>query len=82
MLVPLTRPAPHRRARLREIDVPALILWGDRDEALPSPLALAAAAELPRSILRMVPGGHSPHVEDPDGALAILGEILSPAASG
>src|SRR5262249_8253424 len=72
VLGPLVAPAPHRRARLHEIDVPALVLWGDGDEALPSPLALAAAAELPKSVLRMVAAGHAPHLEDPEGAMAIL----------
>jgi pimeloyl-ACP methyl ester carboxylesterase len=78
VLAPVMGPAPHRRARLHEIDVPALILWGDHDEALPSPLALAAAAELPRGMLRMVKAGHGPHVEDPEGALALLAEVLGP----
>lgn len=80
-LVPLAGPAFHRRARLREIDVPALILWGDHDEAIPSPLALAAAAELPRSVLRIVTAGHSPHMEDPVRAVSLLGEIL-PGSGG
>ncbi len=76
-LVPLAGPVPHRRARLHGIDVPALVFWGDADEALPSPLAIAAAAELPRSVLRVVPGGHSPHAEDPQTALRSLDSFLS-----
>jgi pimeloyl-ACP methyl ester carboxylesterase len=76
-LVPLTGPVPHRRGRLCEITVPALVLWGDGDEVFPAPLALAAAAELPRSMLRVEPGGHAPHHEDPARALAILGELLA-----
>jgi pimeloyl-ACP methyl ester carboxylesterase len=76
-LVPLVGPAPHRRARLHTIDVPALVYWGDADEALPSPLAIAAAAELPRSTLHLVPGGHSPHAEAPATALGILDSFLS-----
>jgi pimeloyl-ACP methyl ester carboxylesterase len=76
-LVPLTGPIPHRRARLREIEVPTLVLWGDGDEVFPSPLALAASAELPRGMLRIEPGGHAPHQEDPARALAILGELFA-----
>ncbi len=76
-LVPLVGPALHRRERLHTIGAPTLVYWGDADEALPSPLAIAAAAELPRSVLRMVAGGHSPHVDDPAKALSILDVFLS-----
>ena len=76
-LVPLTGPVPHRGARLHEIEVPALVFWGDHDEVFPAPLAIAAAAELPRSVLRIEPGGHSPHHEDRARALAILDAFLS-----
>ena len=57
--------------RRDQIEVPVLVLWGDGDEVFPSPLALAAAAELPRSMLRVERGGHSPHHEDPARALVV-----------
>jgi pimeloyl-ACP methyl ester carboxylesterase len=76
-LVPLTGPVSHRRARLREIEVPTLVLWGDGDEVFPSPLAIAAATELPRGMLRVERGGHAPHQEDPARALALLGELFA-----
>jgi pimeloyl-ACP methyl ester carboxylesterase len=76
-LAPLVGPIAHRRGRLRQIEVPVLVLWGDGDEVFPSPLALAAAAELPRSMLRVERGGHSLHHEDPARALAILDELLA-----
>ena len=76
-MVPLTGPLPHLRARLPEIGAPALVLWGDRDDVLPAPLAIAAAAALPRGVLRVERGGHSPHLEDPARGLGILREFLS-----
>ena len=76
VLVPLAGPAPHRRDRLGEIEAPALVLWGEDDEALPSPLALGAAGALRRGVLRLVKGGHGPHQEDPEAALEMLGEVL------
>jgi pimeloyl-ACP methyl ester carboxylesterase len=76
VLVPLAGPAPHRRERLGEIEAPTLVLWGEDDEALPSPLALGAVGALRRGVLRLVKGGHAPHQEDPEAALAMLGEVL------
>ncbi len=76
-LVPLAGPVPHLRARLREIDAPALVLWGERDEVFPAPLAIAASAALPRGVLRIEPGGHSLHLDDPARALGLVGDFLS-----
>ena len=69
-LFPAAGPASHRLARLGEIDAEALVLWGERDEVFPSPTAIAAAAALRRAELRILPLGHSPHLEDPAGVLA------------
>ena len=77
-LVPLVGPLPHLGGRLHEVAAPALVLWGDRDEVFPAPLAIAASAALPRSVLRIEPGGHAPHVEAPAKALAILEDFLAP----
>jgi pimeloyl-ACP methyl ester carboxylesterase len=73
-LFPAIGPAHHRLDRLGEIDAEALVLWGERDEVFPSPAAIAAAAELRRAELRILPLGHSPHLEDPARALP---EILA-----
>ncbi len=77
LLVPLAGPVPHLRARLHEIAAPALVLWGARDEVLPAPLAIAASAALPRSVLHIEPGGHAPHHEDPARAARVLGDFLA-----
>lgn len=75
-LYPFTGPVPHRRERLHEIDAPTLVLWGDHDEAFPAPVAIAAAAALPRGELVILPLGHSPHREAPAQVLGIVLEFL------
>lgn len=75
-LYPGVGPVPNRLDRLREITLPALVLWGDRDEVFPSPVAIAASAALPQGDLRIEDLGHSPHLEAPDRALPILSSFL------
>jgi len=76
-MAPLAGPVPHRRDRLGEIEAEALVLWGERDEVFPAPVAIAAAAALPRAELCILPGGHSPHLEAPEKVLPILGRFLA-----
>lgn len=76
VLAPALGPVPHRRDRLGEIDAGALILWGERDELLPAPIAIAAAAAMPRAELHVLRRGHAPHHEAPEEALGILEAFL------
>ncbi|MCC6554299.1 MAG: alpha/beta fold hydrolase [Polyangiaceae bacterium] len=75
-LFPMRGPVPHRLDRLREIEAEALVLWGEQDEVFPSPTAIAAAAALRRAELRILPLGHSPHLEDPARVLSEVIEFL------
>ena len=75
-LCPLFGPVPHRADSLAQIKAPTLVLWGDHDEVFPSPVAVAAAAALPNATLRILPLGHSPHLEAPEHVLQILEEFL------
>jgi len=75
-LCPMAGPVPHRLDRLGEIDAEALVLWGDQDEVFPSPTAIAAAAALRRAEVRILPLGHSPHLEDPERAVAEMRSFL------
>jgi pimeloyl-ACP methyl ester carboxylesterase len=72
----LRGPAFNRRARVAEVRAPALLLWGERDRALPSPLGIDAAARLPSGRVEMLPLGHSPHLEDPARVAALVTEFL------
>ena len=71
-MVPLIGPAFHLRDRLAEVKAPTLLVWGERDDAFPLPIAIDARARIPRATLAVLSTGHSPHVEDP---LATLGAI-------
>jgi pimeloyl-ACP methyl ester carboxylesterase len=76
VLAPIAGPSLHRRGRLGEVGAPVLVHHGDHDEVFPSPIAIAAAAALPRGELALVRGGHSPQMEDPEGAVALVERFL------
>jgi pimeloyl-ACP methyl ester carboxylesterase len=80
-LYPALGPVPHRLGRLGEIEAPVLVLWGDRDEVFPAPVAIAAAAAFPHAELRIEPLGHSPHIEAPERVLPAILEFLEDAGS-
>jgi pimeloyl-ACP methyl ester carboxylesterase len=75
-LYPTLGPVPSRLSRLSEITAPALVLWGDHDEVFPSPIAIAAAAALPRAELRIEPVGHAPHLEATERVLPAIAAFL------
>ncbi|MEN0063838.1 MAG: alpha/beta fold hydrolase [Myxococcota bacterium] len=51
---------------LTAIDVPTLVLWGDRDSLFPVSHAQAMARQIPGARLELIPGiGHCPHLESP-----------------
>ncbi len=81
-MAPLAGPVPHRRDRLGEIEAEALVIWGEHDEVFPAPVAIAAAAALPRADLCILPFGHSPHLEAPEAMLPILDRFLAPLPRG
>jgi pimeloyl-ACP methyl ester carboxylesterase len=65
--------------------VPTLIVWGADDPIIPVAHAHAAHEAIPGSRLVVMEGvGHFPHVEDPEGFLAVLTDFLedAPAAEG
>ncbi len=71
-LVPLTGGVFHRFERLGEVKQPTLLFWGEHDTVLPVSLAEAAVESMTNTRLARVPAGHSPHLEQPDRALAEL----------
>ena len=61
------------RRRLREVDLPVLLLWGDRDRLTPYTDALKAARRLPYGRLVAFTGcGHTPYQERPDDFARVL----------
>jgi pimeloyl-ACP methyl ester carboxylesterase len=60
------------------IDLPALIVWGRRDETLPVSMGYKLAAELPKARLVSLPGVmHSPHIEAPARCVELIREFVS-----
>lgn len=64
-LLPFSGPACSLEDRLADLRCKTLLLWGDRDEAFPVPLAMQARARMKDAKLVVLPTGHSPHLEQP-----------------
>lgn len=70
----LVPPAP----RLRKIDAPVLLLWGEKDAMIPISNAADYQQALSNVSLARLPNlGHTPQEEDPDRSLAPVREFLS-----
>ena len=67
--------------RLPKLEMPTLVVWGERDRVLPASQARDAYARLQKGSLELLPNcGHLPHVERPDLFLAALGPFLDGGA--
>jgi pimeloyl-ACP methyl ester carboxylesterase len=63
--------------RLSELDVPALVIWGDQDPAISQDHARALAAGLPQGRLEVVAGaGHGVNFTDPEAVNPLLERFL------
>jgi pimeloyl-ACP methyl ester carboxylesterase len=63
--------------RLPALEIPTLVVWGERDRVFPRSQAKRAVARLQDGSLALIPDcGHMPHVECPDHFLAVLDEFL------
>ena len=60
---------------LRRLDVPTLMIWGDRDPVVPVAQARAAAAEIPGARLEVLSAGHAPQLGQPERVAALLEEF-------
>jgi pimeloyl-ACP methyl ester carboxylesterase len=76
----LVSPAGQREVlleRLPHLEVPTLVMWGERDRVFPESQGRRAAARLRVGALETIPdSGHLPHVERPDAFVAALGRFL------
>ncbi|HEY5853201.1 MAG TPA: alpha/beta hydrolase [Aldersonia sp.] len=66
-----------RRDELRQLAVPTLMIWGDRDPVVSVENARAAAAEIPDARLEVLPGGHVPQLGNPERVTALLEEFAT-----
>ncbi|MET4136689.1 alpha/beta fold hydrolase [Pseudarthrobacter sp. PvP090] len=68
---------------LAQLDIPALVLWGDHDHILPCSQLRAATAALPRAESYVFSNtGHMPQIERPDEFAAIVEQFLSRVMAG
>jgi pimeloyl-ACP methyl ester carboxylesterase len=69
--------------RLSELDVPALVIWGDRDPAISHDHARALAEGLPQGRLEVVAGaGHGVNFTHPQAVNPLLERFLEQALQG
>jgi pimeloyl-ACP methyl ester carboxylesterase len=63
--------------------IPTLIVWGERDHTIPIEHGRSAHAAIPGSSFRtLARAAHFPHLEDPDGLSALLGEFIAATEPG
>jgi len=68
--------------RLPQLEMPTLVVWGERDRVFPYTQARTAVSRLRQGILELIPDcGHLPHVERPDRFAVILSRFLDGQAS-
>lgn len=62
---------------LFDLEIPTLVIWGVDDQVVPSYHGIAAARQLRRGKLVVIPDcGHLPHVEQPESFNAALAEFM------
>ena len=69
--------------RLREIDVPTLVIVGDQDRALPPPHSYRLARAIKNAKLAIVAGaGHLATIEQPEATTALVRQFLDDQLAG
>jgi pimeloyl-ACP methyl ester carboxylesterase len=62
-------------------EMPTLIVWGERDRTIPAAHGVEAHRAIPFCRYETLPrAAHFPHLEDPDGLAAVLGDFLASTA--
>ena len=72
-------PSGPEAARIAELRLPTLILWGGRDRLIPPADAERFHRDIAGSTVALFPAlGHVPHEEDPSGTAAAVSAFLGP----
>jgi pimeloyl-ACP methyl ester carboxylesterase len=68
---------PGLAARLAQLTMPTLVVWGEADRMFTPAYGQEYAAAIPGATFRLVPdAGHLPQLEAPEAVLALLAEVL------
>ncbi len=71
------------RAKTAALNLPVLIIWGDRDQVLPPDSGRRLQAEIKGAELVLIPGsGHNPHEENPAATVAAMASFLQRRLAG
>jgi pimeloyl-ACP methyl ester carboxylesterase len=71
-------PDPTLRARLHEVRVPTLVLWGDSDRVVDPEYGRAYAAAIPHAVFRLLPNtDHIPQIETPEQLLTAVWDFVA-----
>jgi pimeloyl-ACP methyl ester carboxylesterase len=74
---------PGLRARLGQVSVPTLVVWGDSDRIADPGYGRAYAAAIPGARFRLLPAtGHVPQLESPARLLAAIGDFAGARTAG
>jgi pimeloyl-ACP methyl ester carboxylesterase len=61
----------------KRLDVPVLVVWGDRDRLVPMPAVERAVAKIRAGKLEVIENcGHMPHIETPAEIIRLLSRFL------
>jgi pimeloyl-ACP methyl ester carboxylesterase len=71
---------PKLKNRLHRIEVPTLVIWGEKDGVISTDYGKAFASKIPDARFEVIKdGGHFPHLEQPNAVLDVLGSFLADA---
>jgi pimeloyl-ACP methyl ester carboxylesterase len=80
----LGRPRPENflsEPELRQLSVPALMIWGDEDPYGGSEIGQRACALLPDARLEVIPARHAPFLDDPERCGTLIDQLLRRATT-
>jgi pimeloyl-ACP methyl ester carboxylesterase len=73
---------PKLKGRLHRIDVPTMVVWGDKDGIITPDYGKAFAAEIPGAQFEVIKdAGHFPHLEQPEAFMKLVDKFAGAAKS-
>jgi pimeloyl-ACP methyl ester carboxylesterase len=64
-------------SELQHLNVPVLMIWGDKDPYGGPEIGRRACALIPDARLEIVPGRHAPFLDDPERCGALIADFVS-----